>query len=355
MADPGALSTPLRDVIGMISGAVAEEKVNSADELSAISNRDDILLDVNQQLQTLIATISSQQTLLLSLGSKVQALEAASPQLSTGTNNNNNNNVASSSGGGTASNFREAKAFSGGTPIKRDSVPTLPLACRDPKIAAHVQQCCQKGVSTTYKFDGSSDNILRFMSLLNSKCMEMGMTEALWAENSDGTHVNLTESWTSMTVADVRAYEARVRKDSPTDRLLTEWSFLRILLLNSVDEKVHDSLCTNARSSDLGPTLLRQLLQQAGGSHTITIENYERTFKQTKLTAIDGCNMQTYADHIVPVINSLHRLRRFPLNATKTMLENTAGTHNESFQMIRTTALADPRYFCRRSAFTGQP
>ena len=128
--------------------------------------------------------------------------------------------------------------------------------------------------------------------------------------------------------------------ECPADRLLTEWSFLRILLLNSVDEKVHDSLCTNARSSDLGPTLLRQLLQQAGGSHTITIENYERTFKETKLTAIDGCNMQTYADHIVPVINSLHRLRRFPLNATKTMLENTAGTHNESFQMIRTTALA---------------
>ena len=231
----------------------------------------------------------------------------------------------------------------------------LPLACRDPKIAAHIQQCCQKGVSTTYKFNGSNEDILRFMSLLESKCMEMGMTEALWAQTADGRHVNLTESWMSMTVADVRAYETRVRKDSPTDRLLTEWSFLRILLLNSVDEKVHDSLRTNTRSTDLGPTVLRQLLQQASGSHNVTIENYEWTFKQTKLTDIDGCNMQTYADRICPVIESLQRLRRFPLNATKTMLENTAGTHNESFQMIRTTALADPRYFCRRSAFTGQP
>ena len=72
MADPGALSTPLRDVIGMISGVANEEKVNSTNEVSAISSRDDVLLDVSQQLQSLIATISSQQTLLLSLGSKVQ-------------------------------------------------------------------------------------------------------------------------------------------------------------------------------------------------------------------------------------------------------------------------------------------
>ena len=78
MADPSALSTPLQDVvIGIISGAVNEEKVNSADEVSAISSRDDVLQDVSQQLQSLIATISSQQTLLLSLGSKVQELEAA--------------------------------------------------------------------------------------------------------------------------------------------------------------------------------------------------------------------------------------------------------------------------------------
>ena len=80
-------------------------------------------------------------------------------------------------------------------------------------------------------------------------------------------------------------------------------------------------------------------MQQAGGFHTVTIANYERIFQQTKLTDIDGCDMQTYADRIIPVIESLHRLGRFPLHATKTMLENTAGMHNEPFQMIRTTAL----------------
>ena len=92
MADPSALRTPLRGVVvGMISGAVNEEKVNSADEVSAVSSRDDVLQDVNQQLKSLIATISSQQTLLLSLGNKVQVLEAAQPQISQGKTNNNNN------------------------------------------------------------------------------------------------------------------------------------------------------------------------------------------------------------------------------------------------------------------------
>ena len=57
---------------------------SSVDEVSAVSSRNDALQDVSQQLQSLIATISSQQSLLLSLGSKVQALEAAQPQLSQG-------------------------------------------------------------------------------------------------------------------------------------------------------------------------------------------------------------------------------------------------------------------------------
>ena len=71
MADPSALNTPLRDIVAsMISTAVNEEKVNSADDISAVSNRDDLMLDVSQQLKSLITTISDQQSLLLSLGSK---------------------------------------------------------------------------------------------------------------------------------------------------------------------------------------------------------------------------------------------------------------------------------------------
>ena len=95
MADPSALRTPLRDVVvDMISGAVNEEKVNSADDLSAVSSRDDAIQEVNQQLKSLIATISNQQALLLSLGSKVPALETAQPQLSQGKSNKINNNPA---------------------------------------------------------------------------------------------------------------------------------------------------------------------------------------------------------------------------------------------------------------------
>ena len=94
MADPSALTTPIRDIVAsIISTAVQEEKVNKADDISAVSSRDDLMLDVSQQLRTLIATMADQQTLLISLGSKVQALEAAQPQLSPGNSNNNNNNI----------------------------------------------------------------------------------------------------------------------------------------------------------------------------------------------------------------------------------------------------------------------
>ena len=95
MEDPSALCTPLRGiVVGVNSRAVNEEKVNSADDLSAVSSRDDAIQEVNQQLKSLIATISNQQALLLSLGSKVPALEMAQSQLSLGNSNNNNNNIA---------------------------------------------------------------------------------------------------------------------------------------------------------------------------------------------------------------------------------------------------------------------
>ena len=45
MADPSALRTPLRDVVvGMIFGAVNEEKASCVDKVSAVSGGDDVTL-----------------------------------------------------------------------------------------------------------------------------------------------------------------------------------------------------------------------------------------------------------------------------------------------------------------------
>ena len=60
MADPSALKTLLRDVVvGMISGAVNEKKASSVDEVSAVSIRDDVLRDVNQQLLQSLSLLPS--------------------------------------------------------------------------------------------------------------------------------------------------------------------------------------------------------------------------------------------------------------------------------------------------------
>ena len=80
-----------------------------------------------------------------------------------------------------------------------------------------------------------------------------------------------------------RLLEQRSVTDSKAARLLTEYSFLKILIMNSIDPTQHLMLTTNCDLLDQGPTVLRQLLKQSGGLHQVLIANYQRDFYRVQV------------------------------------------------------------------------
>jgi len=344
-----------------------EEEVKSASTHSAVSNPSAADLDdINQRLLVFEAG-QNQSTRILddrlaqleTMFSKVEPLllqltlssanNNGTPPISTGTVPAQTPATQSASAPASAkpaatapsanSNFQTGLAFSGGTPYKRDPAPRLPMSLRDSRSAALVQKECAQGISTSYVFKGDSAEIITFMQLLVSRAHELGVEEALWTE-VNGIWYNLPHDWMRVSVEQVREHQRLLEQRSATDseaaRLLTEFSFLKILIMNSIDPTQHLTLTTNCDSLDQGPTVLRQLLKQSGGSHQVLITNYQRDFTACKLIDIPGCSMQTYSDRITPILLILHRTDHFPLSAAQTLLANTGGTLSEPFNMVRT-------------------
>ena len=143
-----------------------------------------------------------------------------------------------------------------------------------------------------------------------------------------------------VSVEQVRAHQRLLEQRSATDhkaaRLLTEYSFLKTLIMNSINPALHLTLTTNCDLQDQGPTIFHQLLQQSGGSHQVLITNYQRNFDACKLINIPGFSMQAYSDRITPILLILHRTGHFLLGASHTLIANSGGTLSESFNMVCT-------------------
>ena len=242
-----------------------EEEVKSASTHSAVSNPPAADLDdINQRLLVfesgqnqstrildnrltkLEAILSKVEPLLLQL-TLSSANNNGTPPISTGTVPAQTPATQSAPAPATAtpaatapsanSNFQTGLAFSGGTPHKRDPAPRLPMSLRDSRSAALVQKECAQGISASYVFKGESAEIITFMQLLVSRAHELGVEEALWTE-VNGVWYNLPHDWMRVSVEQVRAHQRLLEQRSATDpesaRLLTEYSFLKILIMNSL-------------------------------------------------------------------------------------------------------------------------